>query len=62
MGGGVGSSGVRDMAPPREELSSLKHHSLILRPILCKLAVVVFRQQLKTFHANNFTRSSMFFF
>ena len=27
-GGKEGSSGVRDMAPPLEELSSLKHHSL----------------------------------
>ena len=62
LGGGVGSSGVRDMAPPREELSSLKHHSLILRPILRKLAIVIFRQQLKTFDPNNFTLSSMFFF
>ena len=30
------------MAPPQEVLSSLKHHSLILRPILCKSAVVIF--------------------
>ena len=35
-------------------LSSLKRHSLILRPILRKSAVI-FRQQLKTFDSNNFT-------
>ena len=44
------------------ELSSLKHHSLILRPTLCKSAVVIFRQQFKTFNSNNFTLSSMFSF
>ena len=33
---------VRDMATPQEVLSSLKHRSLILRPILCKSAVVIF--------------------
>ena len=48
-------SGVRDVAPPQEELSSLKRHSLILRPILHKLAVVIFREQLKTCDPNNFT-------
>ena len=40
--------------------SLLKCHSLILTPILHKLAVVIFRQQLKTFDSNNFTLSSMF--
>ena len=56
VGGGGGkewSSGVRDMAPPLEELSSLKHHSLILRPILRKSVVDIFRQQFKTFDPNN---------
>ena len=47
------SGGVRDMAPPLEELSSLKHHSLILRPILRKSVVDIFRQQFKTFDPNN---------
>ena len=36
------------MAPPQEELSSLKCHSLILRPFLHKSAVVFFRQQFNT--------------
>ena len=59
-----GGSGVRDMAPPKEELTlgSLKRHSLILRPLLRKSAVVIFRQQFKMFDPNNFTPSSMFFF
>ena len=54
-----------DMACPRleiQELSSLKCHSLNLTPILCKSAVVIVRQQLKTFDSNNFTLSSMFSF
>ena len=59
--GEVGS-GLRDMATPQEELSSLKLHSLVLRPILCRSAVVIFRQQCKTFDSNNLTLSSMFFF
>ena len=42
------------------ELSSLKGHSLILRPILHKLAAVIFRQQFKTFDSNTFTLSSLF--
>ena len=53
------------MARPRleiQELSSLKCHSLILTPTLGKLAVVIFRQQLKTFDSNNFTLSSMLSF
>ena len=57
--------GRRDMARPRleiQELSSLKCHSLILTPILHKSAVVIFRQQLKTFDSNNFTLSSVFSF
>ena len=57
--------GRRDMARPRleiQELSSLKCHSLILTPILHKSAVVIFRQQLKTFDSKNFTLSSMFSF
>ena len=53
VGGKEWSSGVRDMAPPLEELSSLKHHSLILRPILRKSVVDIFRQQFKTFDPNN---------
>ena len=60
-GGGGGGRGVRDMAPPKEDLSSLQSHSLILRPILRKSAIVIFRQQLKTFDPNNFTLSLMFF-
>ena len=43
-------------------LSSLKRHSLILRPILRKQTVVIFRQQFKMFDCNNFILSSMFFF
>ena len=57
--------GGGDMARPRleiQELSSLKCHSLILTPTLGKLAVVIFRQQLKTFDSNNFTLSSMLSF
>ena len=53
------------MARPRleiQELSSLKCHSLILTPISRKPAIVIFRQQLKTFDSNNFTLSSMFSF
>ena len=56
---GEGGGAVRDMAPPLEEVSSLKRHSLVLRPnILHKSAVVIFRQQFKTFYSNNFTLSS----
>ena len=54
-----------DMARPRleiQELSSLKCHSLILTPISRKPAIVIFRQQLKTFDSNNFALSSMFSF
>ena len=57
--------GRREMARPRleiQELSSLKCHSLILTPISRKPALVIFRQQLKTFDSNNFTLSSMFSF
>ena len=46
--GGKGDSGVEDMAHPRweiQELSSLKRCSPILRPILHKSAVVIFKQQ-----------------
>ena len=43
------------------ELSSLKHHSLILRPILCNSAVLTLKQQFKTIDSNNFTLSSMLF-
>ena len=60
-----GGGGGGDMGRPRleiQELSSLKCHSLILTPILHKSAVVIFRQQLKTFDSNNFTLSSMFSF
>ena len=44
-GGGGGGSGLWDMAPPllrNFELSSLKRHSLILRPILHRSAVHIF--------------------
>ena len=44
------------------ELSSLKLHSLILGPIFCKSAIVIFRQPFKMFDSNNFTLSSMFSF
>ena len=57
--------GRRDMARPCleiQELSSLKCHYLILTPISRKPAIVIFRQQLKTFDSNNFTLSSMFSF
>ena len=57
--------GRRDMARPYleiHELSSLKCHSLILTPISRKPAIVIFRQQLKTFDSNNFTLSSVFSF
>ena len=50
------------MTPPLEKLSSLKCHSLILRPILRKSVVVIFRQQFKMFDPNNFTLSSEFSF
>ena len=39
------------------ELSSLKRHSLILRPILCK-SNAIFRQQFQKFDSNNFTSVS----
>ena len=57
--------GRQDMARPYleiQELSSLKCHSFILTPIFHKSAIVIFRQQLKTFDSNNFTLSSMFSF
>ena len=57
-----GTSGVRDMASPWEKPSSLKRYSLILRPLLRKSAVDIFRQQLKTFDPNNFTLYSLFSF
>ena len=44
------------------ELSSLKLHSLILGPILCKSAIIIFRQPFKMFDSNNFTLSTMFSF
>ena len=59
------AEGKWDMARPRLEIqepSSLKCPSLILTPIFHKLAIVIFRQQLKTFDSNNFTLSSMFSF
>ena len=55
VGWGKGFLDRGDMAPPQ-----LECHSLIVRPILCKLDVVIFRQQFKTFDSNNFTLSSMF--
>ena len=45
-----------------EELSSLKRHSLILRLVLRKSAVLIFRLQFKTFNSNNITLFSMFSF
>ena len=55
---------MRDMAPPWGELSSLKFHFLILRPISCKSAIIIFRYQLKMFDPNKnyFPLSSMFSF
>ena len=44
LGGGGGGSKVRDMVL---ELSSLKCHSLTLRPILHKLAIVNLHNNLK---------------
>ena len=49
-----GGSGVRDMV----SLSSLKRHSLILRPISRNSAVVICTQQFKTFDSNHFILSS----
>ena len=66
LGGGEEKeeSRVRDIAPHSlgnlGAKTSLKCHSLIFRPILCKSVVVIFRQQLKTFNFNNFTLSSTF--
>ena len=57
--------GRRDMARPYleiQELSSLKCHSLILTPIFHKSAVVIFRQQLKTFDSKNFTVHTLVLF
>ena len=49
--------------PSLGNLGAKFSHSLILRPILRKLAEVIFRQQLfKTFGSNNFTLSLMFSF
>lgn len=59
---GGGSIGVRVMTPPGGELSSLKRHSLILRPILRKSSNVIFRQQFETFDSNNFTLPLIFSF
>ena len=50
------------MASPWEKPSFLKRHSLILRPLLRKSAVDIFRQQPKTFAPNNFTLYSLFSF
>ena len=40
-----GEGVVKRWSHPKEELSSLKHHSLILRPILHKSAIFIVRQQ-----------------
>ena len=59
--GGGRCSEVRDMDPP--SLGNLgAKYSHILRPILRKSAVVIFRQQFKAFDSNNFTMSLMFSF
>ena len=45
-GGGGGGVGVGDMAPRKRKNLGAKfseRHCLILRPILCKLAIVVLR-------------------
>ena len=62
---GGGSSGVMNMAQP--SLGNLgakfsETHSLNLRLVLHKLAIVSLREQFKTFDSNNFTLSSMFSF
>ena len=59
--GGKGGSGVRDMASPSLGNFGAKFPQtsfLILRPILCKSAIVILREQ-KTIDSNNFTGSSM---
>ena len=49
---------MRDMDPP--SLGNLgANYSHILRRILRKSAVVIFRQQFKAFDSNNFTMSLM---
>ena len=57
---------MRDLAPPKEELSSLNCHSLVLLKDLTSFTeighFVIFRQQFKTFDPNNFTLSAMFSF
>ena len=55
---------MTDMACPHLEileLSSLKHHYLILGPILHKSAVVICRQQFEMFDSNNFTVFNVLF-
>ena len=42
------------------KFSSLKRHSLMLRPILRKSAVVTFTPQFKTIGSNNFRPQSVF--
>ena len=52
---------MRDMDPP--SLGNLgANYSHILRRILRKSAVVIFRQQFKAFDSNNFTMSLMYSF
>ena len=58
---GEGGCGVSDMALPSLG-SSLKHHSLIVRPILCKSSADIFGRQFKTFDSNNSSLSSVFYF
>ena len=67
--GGRGDSRVRNMGPPRweiSELSSLNRHSHLKTYFMrtgthhwwapdANQTVVIFRQQLKTFYSNNFT-------
>ena len=52
----LGGRGIVERGPwlrPRYEIS------LILRPILRKSVIVIFRQQFRTFDSNNFALSSM---
>ena len=50
-----GGGGAVEWTRPHWEI----FYSHILRPILRKSAVVIFRQQIKTFDSNNFTMSLM---
>ena len=62
--GGEGGSGVRDIAPPLLGNLGAKFSEMSfpdLRPILCKSAVIIFRQQFKVFDSNCFTVFNVLF-